>query len=178
MTAKQLMNTHPIVLRDTDTIGAAADQIMSHRFRSLPVVDKEGCFLGMLGVGCMLRLVLPKAATMTKGLSGVRYLSSSLEDLHDRLNSVINQPVTICLDKDVPVVHPDTPMLETLLTLYRTKQALGVVDETTERLLGVISYFDVGERIMAAETAEEEGYLRNPAPQSSYAEPNESPDLR
>ena len=100
----------------------------------------------------MLRLVLPKTAVATKGLRGVAALSNTLEALRDRLNEVIDQPVTICLDPDVPVVHPNTPLIETLLTLYRTKTALGVVDETTRRLLGVISYFDVGERIMAVES--------------------------
>ncbi len=95
MTADQLMNSHPVVLRDTDTIGTAADQIMSHRFRSLPVVDRDGRFLGMIGVGCMLRLVLPKAATVKKGLNDLRYISSSLEDLRERLDRVIDQPVTI-----------------------------------------------------------------------------------
>ncbi len=178
MTAEQLMNPHPVVLLDTDTIGTAADQIMSHRYRSLPVVDEDGRFLGILGVGCMLRLVLPKAATINKGLSGLRYLSSSLEDLRERLKSVVDQPVTACVDKNVPVVHPDTPMLETLLTLYRTKMAVGVVDEATGRLLGMISYFDVGERIMAAEPTLEGDLPRAPANHPIGAGLSESPDPR
>ncbi len=45
MTAEQLMNRHPVVLRDTDTIGTAAEEIMSHRFRSLPVLDQDGRYL-------------------------------------------------------------------------------------------------------------------------------------
>ncbi len=177
VTAEQLMNRHPVVLRDTDTIGTAAEQIMSHRFRSLPVVDQEGRFLGILGVSCMLRLVLPKAATLKKGLTGLPYLSNSLEDLRDRLNGVIDQPVTVCLDPDVPVVHPDTPMLETLLTLYRTKTALGVVEEKTRRLLGVISYFDVGERIMA-ESAPKTDIPLTSENQSPPQEINDSQDWR
>ncbi len=175
MTADQLMNSHPVVLRDTDTIGTAAEQIMSHRFRSLPVVDRDGRFLGIIGVGCMLRLVLPKAATFKKGLNDLRYISSSLEDLRERLDRVIDQPVTICLDSDVPVVHPNTPMIETLLILYRTKMALGVVDETTGRLVGVISYFDVGERIMAAEAASNAGFHQMSMHRSTDADLTDSP---
>ncbi len=178
MTAQELMNPHPVVLRDTDTIGAAADRIMGHRFRSLPVVDKDGCFLGIIGVGCMLRLVLPKAATVQKGLSGLPYVSNSLEDLRERLNHIIHQPVTICLDSDVPVVFPNTPMLETLLTLYRTKTALGVVDETSRRLLGVISYFDVGERIMAVETELDTDFHQPSAQHPAHADVNDAPDPR
>ena len=178
MTAEQLMNTHPVVLLDTDSIGSAADQIMSHRYRSLPVVDEDGRFLGILGVGCMLRLVLPKAATMNKGLSDLRYLSSSLEDLRERLKSVVDQPVIACVDKNVPVVHPDTPMLETLLTLYRTKMAVGVVDEATGRLLGMISYFDVGERIMAEEATLNMDLPGAPTRPLTGASMSDSPDPR
>lgn len=178
MTAEKLMNRHPVILHSTDTIGTAADQIMSHRFRSLPVVDPDGCFLGILGVSCMLRLVLPKAATVKKGLSSLPYLSNSLEDLRDRLNDVVDQPVTVCLDPDVPVVHPDTPMIETLLTLYRTKTALGVVDETTRRLVGVISYFDVGERIMAAESEPDEDFHQASSQHATRAELNDAHDPR
>ena len=47
-------------------------------------------------------------------------------------------------------VSPDTPILETLLTLYKTRASLPVVDPETGILVGVISYFDVGEKIMAA----------------------------
>ncbi len=151
MTAKKLMNREPVVLRDTDTVGTAVEQIMAHRFRSLPVVDKDDRFLGILGVSCLLRLVLPKAAAENKGRNGLGSVSNSLEGLRERLDGIIDQPVTVCLDRSVPVVHPDTPMIETLLILYRTKTALGVVDEVTGRLVGVISYFDVGERILAAE---------------------------
>ena len=85
MTAQQLMNADPVVLRDTDTIGTAADKILDHRDRSLPVVDKNGRYLGVVGVSCMLRLVLPKTAVATKGLRGVAALSNTLEALGDML---------------------------------------------------------------------------------------------
>jgi len=148
VTAALFMDPEPTVLRDTDTVGAAAEQIMAHRYRSLPVVDAEGRYLGIIGVNGMLRLVLPTAAVMEKGLTNIPYMSTTLDELRARLQKVVDQPVTICLDTDVPTVGPDTPSLDTLLTLYRTKTALAVVEKGTGRLLGVISYFDVGRRIV------------------------------
>ncbi len=150
MTASLIMESHPIVLHPTDTIGTAARHIMSHRYRSLPVVDDNECYLGQLTVNCMLYLVLPKAATMTKGLDSMPYVNTTLEDLRDRLHKVIDQPVTLCLkDKEkVQVIHPDTPLVETLLTLYQTRASLPVVDRITGRLEGMVSYFDVGAKIM------------------------------
>ena len=148
MTASLFMNPAPEVLKHTDRVGKAAEQIMAHRYRSLPVVDEEGRYLGIVGVNGMLRLVLPKAAVVDKGLKGLPYITTSLDDLKAKLRDVADEPVTVCLEKDVPTVHPDTPLLETLLKLYQTRTALAVVEEDSGRLLGVISYFDVGRTVM------------------------------
>jgi len=157
VTAKLFMDPAPTVLRHTDTIGAAAEQIMAHRYRSLPVVDDQGRYLGIVGVNGMLRLVLPKAAVMDKGLTNVPYISTTLDKLRTKLRDMLDQPVTVCLETDVPTVHPDTPTLETLLTLYRTRAALAVVEEGTGWLIGVISYFDVGRAIMQQRPQEPAG---------------------
>ena len=148
MTAELFMDSNPVVLRSTDKITTAAQQIMTHRYRSLPVVDNEDRFLGLLTVNCLLYLVLPKAATMAKGLDSMPYVRYGLDDLRDRLRGVLEQPVTICLKEDVMVVHPDTPTVETLLILYRARTGVPVVNKDTGRLVGVVSYYDVGAKIM------------------------------
>jgi CBS domain-containing protein len=113
-------------------------------------VDGDGRFQGMLTANCLLYLCLPKAATMAGGLESMAYVDSSLEDLAERLIEHMDEPITLCLKTDkVAVVHPDTPTVETLLTLYRTKANLPVVDKETGKLAGMISYYDVGEKIMA-----------------------------
>ena len=54
------------------------------------------------------------------------------------------------MSTDVAIVSPDTPLVETLLILYRTKTSIPVVERKTGRLVGMISYFDVGEKILLA----------------------------
>jgi len=46
------------------------------------------------------------------------------------------------------VVHPDTPIVETLLTLYKARTNLPVVDRDNGRLVGTISYYGIGAKIM------------------------------
>jgi CBS-domain-containing membrane protein len=145
------MNPNPTVLHSSDTMGKAAQQIMKARYRSLPVVDENGRFLGTVTVNCLLYLVLPKVATMQKKrdrLETMPYVSTTLEDLRRRLKKAIDYPVTICLKENVTVVHPDTPIVETLLTIYNTRKNLPVVEKDTGRLAGMISYYDVGTKIM------------------------------
>ncbi len=148
MPARIFMETKPVTLHPSDTIRDAAQSLMEHRYRTLPVVDDDGRFLGIISVNCLLHLVLPKAATMRRGLETMPYVTTSLDKLRNELKKVIDQPVTICLGEEVKVVHPDTSTVETLLTLYKTRKSLPVVDKETGRLEGVISYFDVGSKIM------------------------------
>ena len=150
MTAASVMDPHPTVLKPTDIIRTAAGYIMEHRYRNLPVVDEEGCYLGIFGVNCLLRLVLPKAAIMEKGLDNVSFIHETLADLHQRLREVEHEPITRCMNQEVVTVGPDNPLMDTLLLLYRTRNSVPVVEPGTGRLLGMISYWDVGAHVLSA----------------------------
>ena len=150
MTAASIMNPHPAVLKSTDTIGAGARCIMEHRYRSVPVIDSDGCYLGIFGVNCLLRQVLPKAAIMEDGLDDVSFIHETLAELHDRLHEVEALQVTVCMNGEIEPVAPDTPLVETLLRLYRTKSSIPVVDPDSGKLLGMVSYWDAGRHIQSA----------------------------
>ena len=150
MTAESVMDPNPTVLRPTDTIKTAAEYIMEHRYRSLPVVDNNGLYLGVFGVNCLLKLVLPKAAVMEPGLENVGFIQDTLHDLHVRLSEMAGQPISVCMTTDITTVTPNTPLVETLLLLYRTRSSIPVVAPGTGKLVGMISYFDVGEKVLSA----------------------------
>jgi CBS domain-containing protein len=150
MTAASVMDPKPTYVKPDDLIGVAAQYIMDNRYRNLPVIDEDGRYLGVFGVNCLLRLILPKAAVMEKGLEEVSFIHETLADLHDRLREVEKQPVSLCMQTDIATVPPDKPLVETLLLLYRNKTSIPVVDPGTGRLLGMISYWDAGEHILAA----------------------------
>ena len=148
MNASEVMDPEPSTLKPTDTIGYGAEIIMHSRYRSLPVVDENFCYVGMFGVNCLLKQVIPKAVFLHKGLENISFIHESLQDLYDRFNEVRNQPISICLSHDIKAVAPDAPLTETLLQLYDTKSSIPVVDPKSEKLLGMISYFDVGRKIL------------------------------
>ena len=151
MTARLVMDPEPLLLHPEETIGDAAVKILQKRYRSLAVVDGEGRFLGLVTVSSLLYLVLPKATTMQGGVESVPYMDVSLSDLKARFLKHADRPVNCCMEPPKAVVHPDSPLLEVLLTLYRNKQNLPVVDRDSGRLVGMISYFDVGEQILGAD---------------------------
>lgn len=151
MTARSIMDPNPTVLHPDSTIDTAMQYIMQHRYRNLPVVDGEGCFLGVFGVDCLLRLALPKAVIMEKGLHSAEFVRETLSDIHRRLNRYVDQPIATCMYDQVTTVAPETPLVETLLMLYRACTSLPVVETDSGKLVGVISYFDAGRNILAAE---------------------------
>lgn len=151
MTAQSIMNPHPNTLHVEDKVSDGIKIIMNNRYRRLPVIDHQGCFQGIFGVNCLLRMVLPKAVVMEQGLDNIQFMNDNLSDLHQRLKQFENQPVAICMHQDSIQIAPDTPLLETLLLLYKTKASIPVVNPDSQKLMGVISYWDVGEKILAAE---------------------------
>lgn len=149
-TAADVMDPHPTVVKPDDLISNGIAHIMKHRYRHLPVVDDDGHYLGIFGVNCLLRLVLPKAAVMEDGLTNVSFIYETLGDMHERLKGCKHLPIETCMRTDVPTVYPDTPLIQTLIHLHESKCSIPVVDEETGKLLGVISYFDVGQHVLDA----------------------------
>ena len=148
MKASQVMDPEPDTLKSTDTIGFGVNIIMQKRYRSLPVVDEDFCYVGIFGVNCLLKQVIPKAVFMHKGLENVSFIHESFDELYDRFNEVRDQPISICMNHNIDAISPDTPLTETLLQLYETKSSIPVVEPGTCKLLGMISYWDVGSKIL------------------------------
>jgi len=150
MSATTIMDPNPTVVKSTDMIKTAIGYIMEHRYRNLPVVDDDGHYLGSFGVSCLLKNVLPKAALMKHGLDSLPFVQETLADLHNRVRELENEPVAMCMTTDAETVSPDTPLVESLLILYQNRDSLPVVDTDSGKLLGVISYWDAGEKILSA----------------------------
>lgn len=151
MTASILMDPNPKVLHPEDSIITGINIVMKYRYRRLPVVDADGVFQGIFGVSCLLRLALPTAVVMEDGLENIHFVRENLSDLRRRLKEVENEPISLCMRQESIQIAPDMPLLETLRTLYLARASLPVVDPDSGKLLGIISYFDAGEKIMGAE---------------------------
>ena len=148
MTARTLMNPQPMTLRPTDTVATATALILSHHLRHLPVVDAEGRYVGTFSIYSLLKLTLPKAVLDKYGLDNVSFITENLVDLAQRLGSRREEPVQNWLNIH-EVAHPDTPAMEVmLLMLHGRTTSVPVVDKTNNCLEGIISFWDVLEKLM------------------------------
>lgn len=149
MTARLLMDPNPIRIHPSDTIGVAARKIMRRRYRSLPVVDDDRVFLGVVKVNRMLGIILPENAVLLSiGDAAKAHLGLTLDDLRENLDRMMNDPITACIEKEVVTVAPETSLIETLLTMYHHERNLPVVDRESGKLEGMISYYDIGDMIL------------------------------
>lgn len=143
MTCRTIMSTDPVTFREEVTVGEAVDLLVKRRFRSVPVVDSAGKLVGQFGVHALLRMLVPRIATERLGLPHLPFVQDDLDDLRRRLRRFWSDPVGKHKEHDYFVVHPDTPLTKTVLSLYHTHDNLPVVDRQTGQLLGIISYWDI-----------------------------------
>ena len=155
MNASEAMDQNPTTLNPSDTIECAAEYIMKNRYRNVPVVDENFCYVGMFGVNCLLKQVIPKAVFMPQGLENVSFKHESFEDLFHRFAEVKDQPIEICMSKEIMPIAHNTPLTETMMQLFNTRASISVVEPGTCKLLGMISYWDIGEKILTAGAKED-----------------------
>ena len=142
------MNPNPMTLRPTDTVATAAERILKHHLRHLPVIDEQGRYLGTFSVYSLLKLTLPKAVLDEHGLDNVSFVTESLDDLAQRLGGRRDEPVKNWLNVH-EVAHPDTLAMKIMLLMLEGRTtSVPVVDKTDGRLEGIISFWDVLEKLI------------------------------
>ena len=148
MKAKLIMNPHPMTLRPSDTVAMAAERILKHHLRHLPVVDERGRYLGTFSIYSLLKLTLPKAVLDKHGLDNVSFVTESVDDLAQRLGRRRDEPVENWLNVH-EVARPDMPAMEImLLMLHGRTTSVPVVNEVDGRLEGIVSFWDVLEKLV------------------------------
>lgn len=152
-TCQSVMTDQPVVIHRNDTIQKALQVLLQHKLLALPVVDDDGRFVGMFLRSQLVALLLPRIVQMESKipeigrLLEVGFLTDTIEDTQSRFRTFADKPVGDYTQTDSPRVRPDTPIINAVLLLYRTRTYLPVVDEATGRLLGVVSTWDVLARI-------------------------------
>ncbi len=142
MTARTLMRSSLVKLRTTDTVAAAAQVLLQHHLRHLPVVDEQGRYAGTFGIYSVLQLTLPTAVLMREGLDNVAFITETSHDLAQRLRKRGQESVSQWLSRD-PVAHPDTPAMQVMQMILHGHTSIPVVDRNSQRLEGMISSSDI-----------------------------------
>lgn len=131
LVAKNLYTPNPVTIAQDAPLTEAARLMVQHTLKRLPVVDKNGCMVGILARSDLLNTVtetvLPPAdTTITFG---------------DRPPSLVGDIV----ERDVPVVQPSTPLVDVLDRILRSPHRRAVVLDG-QTVVGLITDGDVLKR--------------------------------
>lgn len=153
MTAENIMSYRLIKLSPTDKVFDALRIMHTHQIRNLPVVDKEGQFIGLFGIRRMITLLLPKAAQISYGLMDLSFMPDEVEELYKRLEEIGQRPVTEFLEKKKNLLFckPSTTFPEVLELLEQnpnTSLPVIVVKGKKKKLVGMVSSWDVLDKLV------------------------------
>lgn len=119
---------------DTETLGQALARMIKHHMQQQLVVNAEDVYLGEITTFTIAKLLMP-----AEGQTPEEAQLETIADVDDRITPHLSRRVGEFVDRDVPVVHPDTPLAEALRHFAAGKLRLPVVDPATNKLIGVIS---------------------------------------
>jgi CBS domain-containing protein len=130
--AGDLMTPNPVTLRATTPLAQAAAVMADRHLKRLPVVDEQGRLVGMVSRSDLLKTVV----------EGLRQRPA------EPLQLPAGAPTTVgeMMLREVPTVHRDTPLTETLDRLLETEKRRVIVVDDANRVVGIITDGDVVER--------------------------------
>ena len=154
MSCASIMTRSPKAVREDDTIGHAAREIIAHNYINLPVIDVEGRLVGLFGIYDLLALLVPRVAVIGNLLPNLRFLSDDESELHRKFEKLCNNSVRRAVNREAVRVYPDTPLIEAIRLFCRNHMTIPVVERGTGKLVGMISYWDAARHIVSAPPVE------------------------
>jgi CBS-domain-containing membrane protein len=142
MTCGLIMTANPLTTGEADSVADATARLIEHRYINLPVVDAGGTFLGMFGITDVFGLVIPKVALAGGLIANLRFMADTAEEVRAKFREVAHRKVGEVADRQVRVVHPDTPEIEALRLFCQQHSTLAVIARDTRKLLGIVTYWD------------------------------------
>jgi CBS domain-containing protein len=132
-TAADIMTPEPVTVHAAVPLPQVADLMARRRLKRLPVTDGQGKLVGIVSRFDLLRSVAEAA----------------LPHESDRHGASLNRdlPLSRIMRRDVPTVHPDTPVGETLQAVVSTRLNRAVVVDESRRVVGIVSDAELLERV-------------------------------
>lgn len=126
----------------------AVSILTSKHLAALPVINEQGLFVGVIGVGGLLEMLLPQSlrTALAENAEDVPDLSardSSIEELRRKLALLSDTTVGKLTNRNVPVIYPDSTVMEVMLLLLRQEDEVAMIDRETHKFICMVSELDL-----------------------------------
>ena len=131
-----------------ESIATAFRMIKDSRMRFLPAVREDGTYVGVFSAPTLLKLILPKAATIGMmpqasrlKLNHLGFMNLSHSDFAEQLERLRSEKVSDNLSNpaNIPVATPETAIMEGIFLIHKFKRHLMLVEPETKRFAGSVS---------------------------------------
>jgi CBS domain-containing protein len=124
-TAADVMTAPAVTIRASAPLPSAAEVMARHRLKRLPVVDEAGALVGMVSRVDLLRTVAGGFATR--------------EPVPRELGLAGDRPLAAVMRRDVPAVHPESPIAEVFQAVVSTRLNRVLVVDGDRRVVGLVT---------------------------------------
>jgi len=131
--AADVMTTNPITVRATTPLPRIADVMTHRRLKRLPVVDDSGAL-----VGIVTRVDLLRTAAGS---------SEHREPIPREIGLAGDTPLSKIMRRDIPTVHPDTPLPEVFQAIVSSRLNRALVVDGECHLVGLVTDAELLERL-------------------------------
>ncbi|HET7753886.1 MAG TPA: DUF190 domain-containing protein [Anaeromyxobacteraceae bacterium] len=135
-TAGDVMTAAPVTVSASASLPSAAEVMVRQRLKRLPVVEDDGALVGIVSRVDLLR-------TAGAGFGGK-------EPVPREMGLEGDQPLSRVVRRDVPMVHPDTPLPEVFQAVVSTRLNRALVVDQDSRPVGVVTDAELLERVTPA----------------------------
>jgi CBS domain-containing protein len=110
-------------------------------------VDENGKYVGVFTAPTLLKLILPRAATIGMSensrvpIDHLGFMSLTKSDFDEQVERLRDLKVSDNLSSkaNIPVTAPDTPIMEGIFLVYKYKRHVVLVEPKTDRFVGTVS---------------------------------------
>jgi CBS domain-containing protein len=131
--ASDVMTSGPVTVEARTPLPGIAEIMARRRLKRLPVVDEHGAMVGIVSRVDLLRTAA--GAYERK------------EDVPQELGLVGDAPLSRVMRRDVPVVHPETPLPEVFQAVVSTRLNHALVVDSERRVVGLVTDAELLDRI-------------------------------
>jgi CBS domain-containing protein len=145
MKVSEIMNANPVTVRIDQTFAEGLEILLRTHHTMLPVVDGDGVYRGIFDVRDIWRILLPKAAKLTRrSLEDLSFAHTSPEKMREQIAAASELPIGRFVTKeDLPALTPECTVIQAVLMLDEHGETMAVVDKATRRLVGVLAPWQV-----------------------------------
>jgi len=143
MKAGEIMTPNPLTVVEGESLWEAADRMLAHHYGGLPVVDKGGCYLGVLEMDDLLPR--PENIPGAPDVVALQLFDRWVDDhsIHDFEKIYREKKVEEVMRTDVPKLHPEDPLRVVLDKLIENLYKRMPVINDEGCLVGIVTRGDL-----------------------------------